>query len=187
MVILLVVGAVVSVVRIPGVPPSDAAMIRQFEKHTATFQTLITMIGADRGLLRVTDEWTNPTDTRSVGVSAERLDTYRRLLREAGIPGGFGVERPGSDVNFFLFWFRESVNSPDLLKNLAYRHHPPAEIYPSLDGIEHDPRRVSLAYRHIRGNWYLVYREAGGYECAAMGLQGVSSEDESTRIVKDRN
>jgi len=65
-------------------PPSDAAMLRHFERHEATFAALAQMATADKGLDRVDENWTMPADTNSVGVSTERLGVYRRLLSEAG-------------------------------------------------------------------------------------------------------
>jgi hypothetical protein len=63
-------------------PPSDAAMLRHFERHEATCTTLAQMATVDKGLDRVDENWTMPVDTNSVGVSTERLDIYRSQLAE---------------------------------------------------------------------------------------------------------
>jgi hypothetical protein len=67
-------------------PPSDAAMLKHFARHETTFTMLLGMASADKELTRVDQNWTLPADSRSVGVSPERLATYRALLADAGTP-----------------------------------------------------------------------------------------------------
>jgi len=138
-------------------PPSDAAMLRHFDDHEGVLDTLAKMASADKGLDRVDQDWTMPADTRSVGVSSERLADYRRLLRDAGTPRGFQVSQ-GQDGIDFLFWLRGSAISDDTDKGFAYRTTPPPSTVQSLDGIRVDSRNALIAYRHIRGNWYLFYK-----------------------------
>jgi hypothetical protein len=137
-------------------PPSDAVMLRHFDRHEGALDTLAKMADADKGLDRVDQDWTMPADTRSVGVSSERLADYRRLLRDAGTPRGFQVSQSQDGFNF-LFWLRGSAISDDTDKGFAYRTSPPAHTVQFLDGIRTDSRNASIAYRHIRGNWYLFY------------------------------
>jgi hypothetical protein len=137
-------------------PPSDSAMLRHFERQQTTFERLVKMADADKGLVRVDEGWTMPPDTQDIGVSRERLAAYRGLLREAGTPRGFKVssEDPGYD---FYFWLRGSAISDDATKGFAYRANPPSGIVRTLDGIRVDPGKYLIAYRHIRGPWYLFY------------------------------
>jgi hypothetical protein len=137
-------------------PPSDAAMLRDFTPHEATFNTLVEMIAADKALDRVDENWTMPADTKSVGVSPERLADYRRLLRDAGTPRGFQVS-PAHDEFKFFYWLRGSAISDDMDKGFAYRTTPPASTVQTLDGIRSESRDAFVAYRHVRGNWYLFY------------------------------
>jgi hypothetical protein len=148
--------AVVWIAREAVEPPSDAAMLRHFDRHEGALDTLAKMAGADGGLDRVDQDWTMPADTRSVGVSSERLADYRKLLRDAGTPRGFQVSQ-GHDGFNFLFWLRGSAISDDTDKGFAYRTTPPPRTVQSLDGIRTDSRNALIAYRHIRGNWYLFY------------------------------
>jgi hypothetical protein len=148
--------AVVWIAREAIEPPSDVAMLRHFERHEGAFDTLVKMASADKGLDRVDQDWTMPADVRSVGVSSERLADYRRLLRDAGTPRGFQVSK-GDDGFDFLFWLRGSAISDDTDKGFAYRTTPPPNTVQSLDGIRADSRNALIAYRHIRGNWYLFY------------------------------
>jgi hypothetical protein len=138
-------------------PPSDAAMLRHFDRHEGAFDTLIKMASADKGLDRVDQDWTMPADTTSVGVSSERLADYRRVLRDAGTPRGFQVSQ-GHDGFDFLFWSRGSAISADRDKGFAYRTTPPPSTVQSLDDIRGDSGNALIALRHIRGDWYLFYR-----------------------------
>ena len=137
-------------------PPSDAAMLRHFERHEATFAALAQMATADKGLDRVDENWTMPADTNSVGVSTERLGVYRRLLRQAGTPRGFQVSKAHDGFDFF-YWLVGSAISDDTDKGFAYRTTPPPSTVQTLDVIRADSREPFIAYRHIHGNWYLYY------------------------------
>jgi hypothetical protein len=137
-------------------PPSDSAMLRHFERQEVTFDKLVEMAGSDKGLVRVDVDWTMPADTQSVGVSRERVAAYRKLLRDAGTPRGFKVSPENAGYDFY-FWLRGSAISDDVTKGFAYRTSPPPIIVQTLDGIHADPGKELVAYRHIRGNWYLFY------------------------------
>jgi hypothetical protein len=152
-------GALVAVVwigREAMKPPSDAAMLRHFERHEATFAALAQMATADKGLDRVDENWTMPADTNSVGVSTERLGVYRRLLSQAGTPRGFQVSKSHDGFDFF-HWLIGSAISDDTDKGFAYRTTPPPSTVRTLDVIRADSREPFIAYRHIHGNWYLYY------------------------------
>lgn len=138
-------------------PPSDAAMLRNFARHEATFNSLVEMASVDKALDRVDENWTMPDDTKTVGVSPERLANYRRLLRDVGTPRGFQVSQGRDGFNFF-FWLQGSAISDDMDKGYAYRTTPPASTVQTLDGIRAESRDGFIAYRHVRGNWYLFYQ-----------------------------
>jgi hypothetical protein len=148
--------AVIWIAREAVEPPSDAAMLLHFDRHEGALDTLAKMADADKGLDRVDQDWTMPADTRSVGVSSERLADYRRLLRDTGTPRGFQVSQGHDGLNF-LFWLRGSAISDDTDKGFAYRTTPPPRTVQSLDNIRTDSRNALIVYRHIRGNWYLFY------------------------------
>jgi hypothetical protein len=137
-------------------PPSDEAMLRHFYRHESEFDTLVKMAGRDKGLVRVDENWTMPADTKGVGVSFERLARYRQLLRDAGTPRGFSVS-DDHDGFYFFFWLRGSAITADTDKGFAYRTTPPPHTVESLDSIRTDSTNALIAYRHIRGSWYLFF------------------------------
>jgi hypothetical protein len=137
-------------------PPSDAAMLRHFERQQTTFDELVKMASTDKGLVRVDEGWTMPADPQSVRVSRDRLAAYRKLLRDAGTPRGFKVSQDDAGYDFY-FWLRGSAISDDVQKGFAYRTTPPPDVVQTLDDIRAHTREYMVAYRHIRGNWYLIY------------------------------
>lgn len=138
-------------------PPSDQTLLAHFERHEATFRRIVQLKDADKNLFRVDESWTDPDQPQTIGVSSARLAEYRRLLREAGTPRGFMVWKETNGLHFFC-WVSGSGFTSTRTKGVAYLRKPPAETVPSLD----QPLYSSLAYRHIRGHWYLFYRYAAG-------------------------
>jgi hypothetical protein len=139
-------------------PPSDRSLLANFERHEAILNQLVNMVQADRDLPRLEMGWTSPIDLNTIGVSAERTELYRQLLKEAHVSRGFYTQRANEEVDF-SYWGVGSAISDDILKGYAYLVSPPAPVVPTLDGYrpksEHDGR--IKVYRHIRGNWYLYY------------------------------
>ncbi len=152
---------VIFVARKAAEPPSDSVMLIHFEGQEATFEQMVKMAGADKGLIRVDEDWTMPADTQSVGVSRDRLAEYHKLLRDAGTPRGFKVLQNGAGYDFY-FWLRGSAVSADMQKGFAYRTSPPPGVVQNLHGIRASSRRYLVAYRHIRGPWYLFYEVIPG-------------------------
>ena len=55
---------------------TDAALLKTFRDQRATFDELLSMIQADRGLERVADHWTQPDPPP---ISLDRLSKYRHI------------------------------------------------------------------------------------------------------------
>jgi hypothetical protein len=145
-------------------PPSDQKLLENFDRHEATFDQLIQMAQTDKGLTRVDEDWTRPENPQTINVSSARISTYRRLLKEAGVPRGFQVTDTADEVDFY-YWGIGSAISSDTDKGYAYLTMPPFNLLPSLDGSHPDERNGDngvKTYRHIRGNWYLFYEYIPG-------------------------
>ena len=132
--------------------PTDGELIANFKAHEATFQKLAEMAEADPGLTRVDEDWTDPKDPGSVGVSRDRIENYRYLCREAHVPRGLTRSEDGVE---FMYWGIGSAVSDDLDKGYAYLARRPDKIHGKLDGFEPSGRVAEKQYRWIRGNWYL--------------------------------
>jgi hypothetical protein len=101
--ILILISVLFWVVRIGMTPPSDQRLLANFDRHEGIFNALIEMLKADEGLIRVDEDWTNPKDPETIGVSPARISTYRQMLREARVPRGFQSEPFAYEVDFF-YW-----------------------------------------------------------------------------------
>lgn len=101
-------GVVIFIAREAVEPPSDSAMLRHFERQQTTFEKLVKMASADKGLAQVDEGWTMPADAKSIDVSRERLAAYRKLLRDAGTPRGFKALRDDAGYDFY-FWLKGSA------------------------------------------------------------------------------
>src|SRR5256885_8308584 len=77
-------------------PPSDRELLGNFERHETTLNQVVQMVKADKQLMRVDTDWTNPKDPQAIGVSSDRIEEYRVLLREAHVPRGF-LRHSGTD------------------------------------------------------------------------------------------
>lgn len=73
-------------------PPSDQQLLNNFCFHRAQLDELAQMRRGDKGLMRVGENWTQPSDSKTVGVSSERIASYRWLLSSAGVHGGLGAD-----------------------------------------------------------------------------------------------
>jgi hypothetical protein len=156
---LLLLGGMAAMVYQNGLPPSDSRMIAHFQQHKPEFEQLAQMVQENPGLERVDENWTSPENPQSIGVSAARLATYRKLLKQAGVPRGFWHgERNGKDGPiYFGYWLWGSAVSSDRTKGFAYCTKPPKPLVKSLDSEKYDD-----AYHHIEGNWYLFYEYIPG-------------------------
>src|SRR5947209_1854331 len=84
-------------------PPSDRELLGNFERHETILNQVIQMLKADKKLIRVDTDWTSPKDPQIIGISSDRIEEYRRLLREAHVPRGF-LRRGGADGIEFTYW-----------------------------------------------------------------------------------
>lgn len=137
---------------------SDAAMIANFHAKRNTFELLHTMIIADKGLERVDDNWTRPSDLASISITPARIKEYRELFQDAGVPRG--IEAYDLSRNSFsLIGSSQGTTVHGSSKGYSWHRTPPdprvadLDVYAEKAG-RHDPP----AYRVIEGNWYLFYQ-----------------------------
>ncbi len=143
-----------------GGPPPDQQLLADFARHRTDLEKVAQMKQADRGLLRVDYNWTEPDNPQKVGVPIQRVAKYRRLLESAGVHRGFEAYQP-HEVDF-LYWGRGSAISSDTDKGYAYLTVPPKQVLKTLDDCQPDEKNGVEAYRHIEGHWYLYYKYLPG-------------------------
>jgi hypothetical protein len=132
---------------------SDEELIANFKTHEAEFDQLLQMVVADKGLLRVDDDWTNPTDPKTIGVSDERIATYRNIFRKLDIPRGFSSYQGG--VEFISSSQGLAVGGSS--KCYTWLEKPPPKLVDNIETYRSKPGASYPVFRHVQGNWYLVF------------------------------
>lgn len=138
-------------------PPSDEVMLDHFAKNRTNFETLRQMVSKDSGLQRVDYNWTHPDNPEEVGVSEERIQTYRELLQKSGVPRGFSHYPNNPEIEFY-YWGQGSTISSDYIKGYLYTAKPPKPLYKTLNTHS----MFENGFRHIEGNWYIFYKYIAG-------------------------
>ena len=136
--------------------PSDVVLLAQFAKHRATLEKINQMVLADRGLTRVDQDWTNPSEPATVGVSVHRIAQYRSLLRSAGVPRGFQTDGAGREVDYF-YWLTGYAITSEADTGYAYLEAPPKQIAANLSDVPYGGSAEVKLFRPIQGHWYLFY------------------------------
>lgn len=131
----------------------DAVMIENFYKHRGDFEKMVEMIKADAGLERVDYNWTRPEDIEEIGITAKRISEYRRLFVKTNVPRGFYATDQRNAIEFMAG--SQGLSVTGLSKGYTYFESPPKLIVENLDTYWSENGRSFIAYRHIKGNWYL--------------------------------
>lgn len=138
---------------------SDAAMIENFQARKAVFERIRTMILADKGLERVDDTWTRPSDPATIGVPPARIEEYRALFAEIRTSRGIEAYDPARN-SFFLIGSAQGTTVHGSMKSYAWFASAPSPIVADLEQFAATaPRRSGPAYRPLEGNWYLSFIE----------------------------
>jgi hypothetical protein len=134
---------------------SDEQLIANFKTHEAQFNQLLEMVMTDKGLHRVDDNWTDPHDPKTVGISDERIATYRSMFRALDIPRGFSANQDMGVVEFISSARGLSVSGSK--KSYVWLKNPPSGLVDNIDTYRTKPGASYPVYRHIIGNWYLEF------------------------------
>ena len=157
---LIVIAAVVVVVcACEDIPQkSDQEMMNNFRDRRSEFEALLSMVRMDQakiggGLFRIDDDWTEPKDLAAFGIDNERVEKYRSIFREIGIPRGF-YAYPGG-MCFFVA-SAQGIAPSGKSKGYAWSSKTPD---PLIDGDLDEYRKNNfdyLAFRSIEDYWYLL-------------------------------
>jgi hypothetical protein len=150
-------GALVASIFTAGDIPhkSDDQLISNFKTHEAEFNQLLEMIRADKELLRVDNNWTKPEDPKTIGVSDERIATYRNIFRKLDIPRGFYFYPESGEAMFISSAQGLAVSGST--KCYLWLKEPPPNLVDSIDTYRAKPGATYPVWRHITGNWYLMF------------------------------
>jgi hypothetical protein len=131
-----------------------------FKQHRAEFEKLRQLIASDKGLVRVAEDFTYPSDPAQVGISMERINEYRKLLANVGCPHGL-LAAPARPGIYFYHSTRGLSIGGGSAKGFCYREDPQRlegnPVFVSdTDAYRAEHRNEHFsAFRRIEGNWYI--------------------------------
>ena len=142
--------------------PSSATLIRQWRAHRMAYDETLQMFLADKELGRVAPDFTRPHDPTTIGVAADRIARYRKLLSRAGVSAGIEGYDPKEEVWYHISTRGLSISGSS--KGIVWRSKPPEEPLLLLDDLDAflaktfpgHPKSFT-AYQRIEDNWYLYY------------------------------
>ncbi|MEI8292494.1 MAG: hypothetical protein WCG66_00740 [bacterium] len=135
--------------------PKDNTLIINFRRNEVDFEHLLTMLRQDKELERVDDTWTKPEDPATIGVTKERISSYRAIFSKLGIPRRFYAFH--DPERFTLLASAHGLSVTGSAKGYAYMVQKPDLVVASLDEYWSADGKSFTAYRHIKGNWYLYF------------------------------
>ena len=131
---------------------SDQQMIQDFLKNENKFYNLLNMVSHDEGLNRVDDNWYDPENLDSINISKERIELYRQLFKELGIPRGF-YRYSNGDVEFISSSQGVAVSGSS--KSFIWHQKKPSHL---VESIDLDEKYINYpVYRHIKDHWYIMF------------------------------
>lgn len=145
--------------------PTDEQLISLFQQNSEDFETLRRMIMKDDGVASMNYRFHDHIGIRIVvhyfpceRLSRQRWRDYRELFRALDLENGItrtmqnGIKQ-GDRVRFNVSSQGLSISGSS--KDIVYASEPPSPVVESLDNWV--PVDSWVAYRHITGNWYLMY------------------------------
>lgn len=134
-------------------PPTDQAMIANFNQHRARFEELRENICrlSHSQVVMLDPEWSKPA------VSEGEKQNYHAILKTIGAKGVQAVVQPQRPcVVWVEFWAVGGIGSADYKK---YRFGPDTEIIdrPELDTVDRASDKIASYQRKIVGDWWLVF------------------------------
>src|SRR5262249_17027737 len=136
----------------------DDELIDKFRRHQEGFERLREMILQDRELTRVGEDWTEPRDPKTIGISNERIAEYRKLFIVLGIKSGFSAPRSRDYIQFLSStqgWVSHGSEKGYLYAILIPGYLGP--VRDSLDQFSAGKNPTGSGCRHIQANWYLYF------------------------------
>ncbi|HAB17219.1 MAG TPA: hypothetical protein PLX89_24940 [Verrucomicrobiota bacterium] len=126
-----------------------------FAKNKGRLEELLKMIQQDEGLTRVGVDWTRPQNAASVGVSEERLATYRGLFKQSGTLFGIEVTNNRDVIEFIVN--SHGLGTSGYAIGLAYiRDASELNVVGDLKSLPVPPREAEY-FQRLESNWYIFY------------------------------
>jgi hypothetical protein len=140
---------------------SDMEMLTNFETHKSEFRQLVEMVRLDKDKFHQMGELSSQEYLSKRGISQSRIEEYQQLCHEFNLSGGVIIYDDAETVELTVSTQGMAVSGSS--KGYIYRKIPPENIVPDIEAYLVSYRQNTQlnpafpVYRHIEGNWYLVY------------------------------
>jgi hypothetical protein len=135
----------------------DDLLLAAFQQHRSTFEQLHQMIVTDSQLHRVGEDWTDPRDPATIGISPERIAEYRKLLATVGCGAGF-AEYPWRPGIHFISAATGMAASGGYVKGYCYLENAPTSVVTNT--AAYNPPHAGddyVVFHPIEGHWYVYF------------------------------
>jgi hypothetical protein len=136
--------------------PSDQTLEDRFRSNEAQFEELLKMLNEDSDVARISKEFAFLNSGADPGLSKERLEKYRELIKVLSLDGG--VHRQDKITVRFIASTNHKVLSGNSEKLYLHSDVAPSPLVESLDEvIKTIAGKQSAVFKKLSGNWYLSY------------------------------
>jgi glutamine cyclotransferase len=140
------------------IPPSDAALVKQFYDHRSDFEKLRAMLQKDSNICEVATYGVSTTNRNEIdpltpamaGLTQAHYEEYLATLKKAGASLAFH-----KDGEFVFLVKRWGFAGEGWGIAVLSRDIEPTKEIRSLDDFSKRPLPESEIYRHVEANWYL--------------------------------
>ena len=135
--------------------PSDASMIKDFNRNEAIFIKLIDMVHEDSQLRSISYYYTDPSIGSKGSISRNRWNDYKKLFSKIDLGSGLRkVEGPNNAIHFHASNLGLVTGGSSKGYIFTKKVLPAVE---SLDDISIEIQSNVPIYRQIKKHWYLYY------------------------------
>jgi hypothetical protein len=119
------------------------------------FVLLVMNAHKDKGLTRVGFDWTDPRDTASIGVAAERIEEYRAGFKSLGLTGGLSSDGLGNKVELIVE--TTGLVMGGTTRSFVFSTEPAGPLVDDLSDFR-ESKLGGERYVSLGENWYLKFR-----------------------------
>lgn len=136
---------------------SDKHLIDNYYKYKTDFNNIVNMFTDDKGLGRVGDGFTRPSDIKTIDLTQKRIDQYHQIFDRLNIPDG--IEGYDEKDIIWLHVSSYGLSISGWSKGYVYSNDPSkyGKIVNSLEGYTPPGPHSYTIFQHIEGKWYLYY------------------------------
>ncbi|MEI7576269.1 MAG: hypothetical protein WCK51_05200 [Armatimonadota bacterium] len=145
--------------RIGNEPPLDSALVASFDSNQDHLNRLARLLSQSKGINRVGPSWSDPPEDSCSLQQLRSIKEIRDTFDKIGLEGT--LVRRGS-VWLLPQWRTYFFLATHTRKGFAFASATPSPILPTLDAQEPVPGQAQVAFRRLKGSWYLYWEFSPG-------------------------